>query len=129
MIQHVTLELRHADAPAEARFWELLGFAPIEPPASLRGREAIRDRAAEVMAAFSDFRLERLVLLIDGDTNADRWRASGTHSGAPFLGIEPSGRSFDVEGASFSWFDADGLVVRDIHHWDVPSLLTQLGVL
>lgn len=44
-------------------------------PEPLRGRQAIRDRAAEVMAAFPDFRLERLVLLIDGDMNADRWRA------------------------------------------------------
>ena len=27
VIQHVTLEVRREDAPAEARFWELLGFA------------------------------------------------------------------------------------------------------
>ena len=98
-------------------------------PEPLRGRDAIRQRTAEVMAAFPDFRLQRLVLLIDGDMNSDRWRATGTHTGAPFMGIEPSGRAFDVEGASFSWFDADGLVIKDIHHWDVPTLLTQLGVL
>jgi predicted ester cyclase len=97
-------------------------------PEPLRGRQAIRERSAEVMAAFPDFRLERLVLLIDGDMNADRWRAMGTHRGAAFMGIEPGGRSFDVEGASFSWFGGDGLVVKDVHHWDVPSLLTQLGV-
>ena len=38
MIQHVTLEVRHEDAPAEAGFWELLGFSPVEPPATLAGR-------------------------------------------------------------------------------------------
>ena len=38
MIQHVTLEVRHEDAAAEARFWELLGFAIVRPPASLAGR-------------------------------------------------------------------------------------------
>ena len=80
------------------------------------------------MAAFPDFRLERLVLLIDGFMNSDRWRATGTHSGAAFMGIEPSGRAIDVEGASFSWFDAEGMVIKDIHHWDVPTLLTQLGL-
>ncbi len=98
-------------------------------PEPIRGRDAIRRRTADVMAAFPDFRLERLVLLIDGDMNSDRWRATGTHDGAAFMGIEPSGRAIDVEGASFSWFDADGLVVKDVHHWDVPTLLTQLGVL
>ena len=98
-------------------------------PEPLEGRDAIRDRTAEVMAAFPDFRLERLVLLIDGFMNSDRWRATGTHSGTAFMGIEPSGRTIDVEGASFSWFDAEGMVIRDIHHWDVPTLLTQLGLL
>ena len=44
MIQHVTLELRRADAPAEARFWELLGFAPVEPPEGLRGRSLWLER-------------------------------------------------------------------------------------
>jgi len=34
-LQHVSLETRHADAEAEARFWTLLGFTRIAPPASL----------------------------------------------------------------------------------------------
>lgn len=38
MIQHVTLELRREDAPAEACFWELLGFAQVQPPEGMRGR-------------------------------------------------------------------------------------------
>ncbi len=38
MIQHVTLELRREDAAAEARFWELLGFVPVEPPQGVAGR-------------------------------------------------------------------------------------------
>ena len=38
MIQHVALEVREADAEADVRVWELLGFAEVEPPASLRGR-------------------------------------------------------------------------------------------
>lgn len=38
MIQHVTLEVRIEDAEAEARFWGLLGFSPVEPPAGMGGR-------------------------------------------------------------------------------------------
>ncbi len=38
MIQHVSLELAAADADAAVGFWELLGFARVEPPAGLRDR-------------------------------------------------------------------------------------------
>jgi catechol 2,3-dioxygenase-like lactoylglutathione lyase family enzyme len=38
VIQHVTLEVRREDAPEEARFWELLGFGAVDPPAALRER-------------------------------------------------------------------------------------------
>ena len=60
------------------------------------------------------------------DANADRWEATGTHSG-PFLGMEATGHRIRVEGATFSRFDADGLVVEDVNFWDVGALLAQLG--
>lgn len=37
-LQHVALEVAEADADAEVAFWGLLGFAEVEPPATLRGR-------------------------------------------------------------------------------------------
>jgi catechol 2,3-dioxygenase-like lactoylglutathione lyase family enzyme len=39
-LQHVSLELREADVPAELRFWALLGFNPVDPPGSLGERSA-----------------------------------------------------------------------------------------
>ena len=44
VIQHVTLELRREDAPAEARFWELLGLRGVEPPAGVRERSLWLER-------------------------------------------------------------------------------------
>lgn len=38
MIQHVSLEVTRGGVDAESAFWELLGFAPVEPPDSLRER-------------------------------------------------------------------------------------------
>ena len=38
VIQHVTLEVREADAPAEVAFWALLGFAEVQPPAGMERR-------------------------------------------------------------------------------------------
>jgi steroid delta-isomerase-like uncharacterized protein len=92
----------------------------------LTGREAIRARAADLLVAFPDFGLRQLDLVVGEDANADRWEATGTHEGA-FLAIEATGNRIQVEGATFSRFDADGLVVEDVNFWDVGALLAQLG--
>jgi steroid delta-isomerase-like uncharacterized protein len=95
-------------------------------PDLLRGRDAIRRRAADLLAAFPDFRLRQLDLVVGEDSNADRWEASGTHSG-PFLGMDATGNRMSVEGATFSRFDSGGLVVEDVNFLDVGTLLAQLG--
>jgi len=96
-------------------------------PDVLRGRAAIRQRAADLIAAFPDFRLRQLDLVVGEDSNADRWEVTGTHTGA-FMGMEATGNAIQVEGATFSRFDTDGLVVEDVNFWDVGALLSQLGV-
>ena len=91
------------------------------------GRDAIRERAAMLLAAFPDFHLERLTLVIDGDQHADRWVMTGTHQGQLF-GLPPTGRAVRLEGATFTRLNADGLVVEDIHFTDFAGLLSQLGL-
>lgn len=95
-------------------------------PDALTGRAAIRERAAALLAAFPDFHLERLDLLVDGMKHADRWVMTGTHRGALF-GIPPSGRTVRVEGATFTRMGEHGLVVEDIHFADMAGLLSQIG--
>jgi hypothetical protein len=41
------------------------------------------------------------MLMIDGETNAHQWVMRGTHIGS-YLGIEPTGRTVEVSGATFS---------------------------
>jgi steroid delta-isomerase-like uncharacterized protein len=96
-------------------------------PDAVRGRAAIRARAAALLAAFPDFRLERVVLVVDGDRHADRWIMTGTHQGELF-GIPPTGRPVRVEGATFTRLGANGLVIEDVHHVDYAGLLAQLGL-
>jgi steroid delta-isomerase-like uncharacterized protein len=91
----------------------------------IRGRAAIRERAAMLLAAFPDFRLERLQLIIDGNHHADRWVLTGTHRG-PLFGLAPTGRSVRVMGATFTRMGADGLVVEDVHFADFAGLMAQL---
>lgn len=96
-------------------------------PNVLRGRAAIRERATALLAAFPDFHLERIDLLIDGMRHADRWVMTGTQHG-PLFGIPPTGRSVRVEGATFTRMGEHGLVVEDVHFADMAGLLTQLGI-
>jgi steroid delta-isomerase-like uncharacterized protein len=96
-------------------------------PDEIRGRAAIRERAVTLLRGFSDFRLERLALVVDGDAHADRWVMTGTHDGELF-GIPPSGRRVRIEGATFTRLGADGLVVEDVHFTDMAGLLAQLGI-
>jgi len=64
-------------------------------------RDAIRQRAADMLVAFPDFRLRQLDLVVGENANADRWEVTATHSG-PFLGMEATrqpgaGRGSDVQ--------------------------------
>jgi steroid delta-isomerase-like uncharacterized protein len=95
-------------------------------PEAVRGRTAIRARAAALLAAFPDFRLQRIELVIDGDRHADRWVMSGTHRGE-LLGMPATGRTVRVEGATFTRLGPDGLVIEDVHLVDLAGLLAQLG--
>ena len=95
-------------------------------PEPMRGRAAVRERAAALMTAFPDLHLERIELVIDGARHADRWVLTGTHQGLLF-GMAPTGRKVRVEGATFSRLGPDGLVVEDVHLSDLAGLFAQLG--
>ena len=114
-----------ADAIA-AVFAEDAVIREIGGAGELRGRAAVRERAAALLAAFPDLRLERQALVIDGDRHADRWLLTGTHRG-PLFGFEPTGRAVRVEGATFTRLGPDGLVIEDVHLSDVAGLMAQLA--
>ena len=55
MLQHVALEVRREDVDTTIGFWRLLGFEPIEPPASLRERSAwLALAGTQIHLLFSD---------------------------------------------------------------------------
>ena len=86
----------------------------------------MRERAEALLTAFPDLRLERIDLIVDGERHADRWILTGTHRG-PLFGIPATGRPVRVEGATFTRLGPDGLVVEDVHFYDLSDLLAQLA--
>ena len=93
----------------------------------LKGRDEIRATAVARLTGFPDFSLENREILVDDNRCANRWIMRGTHQ-AEYMGLPASGRAVEINGASFSEFNEDALMVRDFHYVDVPALLRQLGL-
>ncbi len=101
------------------------------PQGTLRGPAEVKGVFAARIAAFPDFRVDRVVIFGDGTWNCHVARASGTHKG-PLKGpggreIPPTGRSVQFEICGVLRFE-DGKVVEVHEYGDRLALLTQLGV-
>jgi steroid delta-isomerase-like uncharacterized protein len=80
------------------------------------------------LAAFPDLKFTAEDVLVSGNKVVARTRATGTHQGE-FLGIPPTGKSFDVQLIDIIRFGDDGLARE---HWgvlDALAMMQQLGVI
>jgi predicted ester cyclase len=76
--------------------------------------------------AFPDLRYDVDDLMADGDKVIARVTMRGTHTGASFMGLKPSGRAFEIKTIDIVRM-RDG---RAAEHWgarDTLDLLRQLG--
>jgi predicted ester cyclase len=91
------------------------------------GREAFRAQWRRWMAAFPDLHFELVDMIAEGEQVLTRWTLTGTHSGAPFMGVEPTGTKIKVEGMSFDRI-IDGMCVEGFDGWDGIGIRRQLGL-
>ena len=97
---------------------------------SVRGAEALARWFRELLDAVPDFRMEVLNVFDDGDRQATlQWRATGTFTGGPFLGIAPNGRRIDLRGADVFRFDSDGKIDENTIYYDGAEFARQVGML
>ena len=110
----------------EIIFWGPYASDPI------MGIKRFTELIAMVQAAFDDFQITVDELVVEGDTVATRWSASGVHRGE-FMGTGPSGEPFRFTGTGFyrlrdgKIFEAWSLnnsieVIRQLH--SAPSAVT-----
>jgi steroid delta-isomerase-like uncharacterized protein len=57
-----------------------------------------------------------------------RWHITGTFSGAPYVGIEPTGRAIDLRGMDLIHFQ-DGRVAGNNIYYDQLTFARQIGML
>ena len=102
------------------------------PDGTFEGRNAIRDRLAKELGAFSDLAHRYISYVEEGDAFADEFVFVGTHTGPVVLpdGTElpPTGRHVEVQGMELVRV-RDGKVVVDNLYYDNVAVAAQLGLI
>jgi steroid delta-isomerase-like uncharacterized protein len=100
----------------------------IVPIGVFRGRREIVDFFLEVFAALPD--LETTVTrVVAGETQAAvEWRMRGDFTGAPFRGIDPTGKLIELRGIDLLEIE-DGETVSNTAYYDGASFARQVGML
>lgn len=93
------------------------------------GKAAAAAFFVEMFTAMPDlvFATER-VLPVDQSTAVGQWTLSGTFTGGPFQGIEPNGRTIQLQGIDVMEFE-DGLLKHNTIYYDGLTWVRQLGML
>ena len=118
------LNARRIDTVDDLAVAEYVEHDPL--PGQRDNREGLKDRVRILTEALSPtFTIEDMIA--EGDRVVVRWTNRGTHV-APFLGIPPTGRAFEIAGVDIYRVENNRLA----EHWHVVDQLTmlqQLGLL
>ena len=118
------LNARRSDTVDDLAMAEYVEHDPL--PGQRDNREGLKDRVRALTEALSPtFTIEDIIA--EDDRVVVRWTNRGTHV-APFLGIPPTGRAFEIAGVDIYRVENNRLA----EHWHVVDQLTmlqQLGLL
>jgi steroid delta-isomerase-like uncharacterized protein len=97
-----------------------------DPTGDVRGPAAFKAYNERYLTAFPDLRYVVQDMIAEDDRVAFRARMRGTHEGE-FVGVEPTGRSFDAEGIVIARLE-DGLIAERWASYDALGMMRQLGI-
>jgi steroid delta-isomerase-like uncharacterized protein len=103
---------------------DLVFWGPYAPD-PIRGLQGFTELIAKLRAAFDDLQITEEEMVVEGDTVATRWTASGVHRGE-FMGTGPSGEPFRFTGTGF-YRIADGKIVEAWSLNTSVEVIRQLG--
>ena len=116
------------DADAAAAFWHPDGVDDFVSMRVLRGPAEILSFFEQLFAALPDCELRATRFVADDRVAAVEWRLTGTFSGGPFEGIDPTGRAVDLRGADFVEVE-EGRIVKNTAYSDGAAFARQIGML
>jgi predicted ester cyclase len=98
------------------------------PDATCVGADAMAAYFERVFAAVPDFHMEIVSVAEQGDDVFVHWHMTGTHTGAPFQGIAPTGRPLALDGIDH-FVVRDGTVASNFVVFDQMQFARQVGLL
>lgn len=119
--------LNRRDADAMAEYWaeDIVEEFPV---GTMRGREEVHTYFAQTFAALPDFHIEADHIVGEGNIVFVKWHISGTFSGQPWMGIEPTGSPIELDGMD-CFTIRDGLVTHNFVIFDGADFARQIGML
>lgn len=88
--------------------------------------EDVVNQIHEARSAFSNYRIEIIKTLQEGDFLALHWKAIAIHTG-PYMGVPPTFKEMTVRGASFMKHQ-NGLITEEWMVWDPLDFLTSIEI-
>jgi steroid delta-isomerase-like uncharacterized protein len=120
--------LANRDHKAAAAHWREDGVDEVVPLAVLRGRQEIERFLAELFAATPDLEWTVKRVVAGERQAAVEWQMRGTFEGAPFQGIDPTGKPVDMRGIDLFEVE-DGEIVSNTGYYDGAEFARQIGML
>jgi predicted ester cyclase len=116
------------DPDAMAEHWAEEGLEEILPVGIFRGPEEVKAWFSELFAAIPDFEMTLDRVLAHDDDVLVQWRAAGTFTGGPLMGVDPTGRRIELRG--LDWLEVEGdRIVRNTAFADGAALARGMGLL
>ena len=109
-------------------FADSVDYEDVTLGAVSRGKNALRDFATGVFAAFADlkFELKSRFVAADGKSGAMEWVWRGRQT-KDFPGLPATNKPFEVRGAAVVEF-TDGKISRNSDYWDLATYMKQVGL-
>ena len=116
------------DPEAIVSHWHEDGVDDVVPLGVKRGRQEIEQMFREMFAAAPDLETTVTRIVAGEKEAAVEWRMRGTFNGAPFQGIEPTGRPLELRGLDMLEIE-DGKIARITGYYDGAEYARQIGML
>ncbi len=123
--QHLDAENRQ-DAEGTVRTFHSPRYEVFPFAAVADGAQAVQDLLSELFTAFPDFHVEASKIYHSDDAVIMEVEMSGTHKGAPWAGLAPTGRKMKVPLVAICVFEADRMICEKVYY-DMATAMQQLG--
>jgi steroid delta-isomerase-like uncharacterized protein len=120
--------LARRDIEAVAAHWSPDGVEDIVPQGVYRGPGEISAMFSDLVASTPDLETKVSRVVADERHAVVEWRMSGTFSGAPFMGLEPTGKRVELRGLDLFEVE-DQKILSNTAYYDGASFARQIGML